>query len=112
MSGGASEMKEIELKNGSMELNILVNAIMLSLRKLFDEFPLALYDLIEKCKDREYQIFGSNVERLKRLSLISEENHQIHGSIRNIVLSAIEGDGMDMTLVSPVKPKGEKEAKA
>lgn len=66
-----------------------------------DERPLALYDLVMKCRDRSYQFFGDNEKYLQDLKLV-EASGDIHGSIKNIVLSAVRGDGIDMVLSSPV----------
>lgn len=59
------------------------------------------YELVMKCRDKNHQLFGNTGERLKKLRLI-EEDGSIHGSIRNIVLSSAEGEGLEMTFKSPV----------
>lgn len=96
-------MEELLLKNGSKEADALVRVLMMSLRGLWDGIggALAVYDLVEKCKNPDYEIFGSNTEKLENLRLI-DSNGTIHGSIKNVVLSAVEGEGLDMTLGSPV----------
>jgi len=98
-------MKKILLKNGSKEADTLVAVVMISLRGLFDSGgvggALAVYELREKCKDPDHEIFGMLNEPLENLRLINS-NGTVHSSIRNVVLSAVEGEGMDMTLGSPV----------
>jgi len=51
-------------------------------------------------RDPKHVIFGNNGEELVRSGLL-DSNHQMHDVIRNIVLSATEGDGVDMILRSP-----------
>jgi hypothetical protein len=91
----------IRLKNGTEEAKPLVAVTMMSLEHVMDERPLALYDLVMMCRDHDYEPFGTNGDYLKDLRLV-EQNGSIHDSIRNIVLSAVKGDGIDMVLGSPV----------
>lgn len=63
--------------------------------------PMAVYELNELCKDRNHKIFGTLGADLKELALLGADG-QPHGSIKNIVLSAISGEGLEMTLASPV----------
>ena len=104
------------LNNGTTEVESLVSVVMMSLRKLFDEKPMVLFDLVSKCRDSSYKWFGDAEQICRDLKLVEPENPYnsesggtIHQSIKNIVLSAAEGEGMDMTLVSPYadnhKPK-------
>jgi len=94
-------METLRLKNGAEEAEQLVVVTMMSLRHLMEERPLALYDLVMKCRDRSYQFFGDNENILLNLGLV-EANGDIHGSIKNIILSAVRGDGLDMVLGSPI----------
>lgn len=94
------ETKPVTLKNGTTEVEPLVAATMMSLRKLFDEEPIVLFDLVSRCRDDSYEWFGDAEKECKDLRLVQSDN-TIHRSIKNIILSATEGDGMDMTLVSP-----------
>jgi hypothetical protein len=98
---GGNAVKTVVLKNGAEEVESLVVVCMISLRTLSREAPLTLYDLAAKCRDSEYETFGNAEEELKQLGLM-EDGGRIHDSIRNIVLSAIEGDGLDMHLTSPI----------
>ncbi len=102
-------MEEVKLRNGSSEVTALVVAATLSLRRLaVGGIPglTQLYDLREMCRDRSYgvKVSSTNWEDLKQLSLVAGEKDdpQIHDSLRNIVLSSIGGEGLDMRLVDPV----------
>ena len=94
-------MEVIKLKNGTEECKPLVAIVMGILNHLADERPLALYDLAMRCRDQNYQFFGDNEEYLQQLKLI-DANGVIHDSDRNVILSAMRGDGFDITLGSPV----------
>jgi hypothetical protein len=94
-------METVILKNGAEEAKPLVVMTMISLEKIMKERHLALYDLVMRCRDRTYQFFSDNEEYLKSLNLVDRDG-SIHGSIRNIVLSAAEGDGLDMVIRSPI----------
>ena len=90
-----------KLKNGAEELPQLITVTMMSLDNLMKTNPIALVDLVLKCKDRDYKFFGNNEAILKDLALVADDG-MVHGSIRNIVLSAVTGEGLDIGLGSPL----------
>lgn len=94
-------MEMMKLKNGTEEAKPVVAITQMSIREVWQDNPLAIYDLHSKCQDPDYEFFGDNGEILKRLNLVQSDG-RIHQSIKNVVLSMVEGEGMDMTLVSPV----------
>jgi len=98
-------METVILKNGTEEVAQLVATIMHTLREMEGDManggPICIYELVQMCRDRNHKPFGTSGEKLERLNLIN--GGQVHDSIRNIVLSAIEGDGLDVTLGDPVK---------
>lgn len=100
-------MKEIRLKNGSTEVEPLVIAAMVSLDNLLKNHVTAFYDLVMICRTagrphplNRYQPFGNNGQVLQDLALM-EADGKVHDSIRNVVLSAVTGDGLNMALGSP-----------
>ncbi len=98
----STAMKLVTLKNGSQEAEGLVVVAMMSLRKLIQEKPIVFYELVMKARDPNHKFFGQSIEDLKALSLVSVDG-SMHDSIRNIVLSAAEGEGLDMALTSPIR---------
>jgi hypothetical protein len=94
------EMKAVFLKNGAEEAEVLVRVVMLSLGNLMEQNPIVFYELVQLCKNREHKLFGNTGEILEKLRLV--ENGEIHDSIRNVVLSAVEGDGLNIRLTSPL----------
>lgn len=95
-------METTILKNGAEEAVSLVTVCMMSLEDLIKENPIALYELVMKCRDRNH-VFGNAGELLEQRKLVQSDG-QPHDSIRNVVLSAIEGDELDMRLTSPIAP--------
>ena len=95
-------MEMVTLKNGTTEAASLIATVMMSLEALMNSKPMAVYELNELCKDSTHKVFGSLGADLTELALL-EANGQPHGSIKNIVLSAVSGEGLEMTLDSPVK---------
>lgn len=86
-------MDTVTLKNGSEEFGPAVIAIHLSLTRVFNEDPMAAYDLVMKCRDSNYRMFGNAEERLANLSLMQPGGH-IHDTVRNVVLSSVSGTAM------------------
>ncbi len=94
-------MKVLKLRNGSEEAPPLVSVTMVSLERLFQEKPIVAYELRELCKNPAHKLFGKAGDDLKALNLVQPDG-RVHDSIRNIVLSAFEGEGLEMHMVSPV----------
>ena len=93
-------MKVLVLKNGAEEPEELVIATWESLANLHESDPTAFYELVMKCRDENHRFCGNAAQPLRELRLLQEDG-AIHDSIRNIVLSATEGNGLGMKLVSP-----------
>lgn len=96
----------VRLRNGVKEHRPLVRTVSFVLKKLMDEGKgIVLFELVELCRKPGHkpwdEVIGAD---LKALSLATETDGKwhVHSSIRNIVLSSVEGEGMNMTLVSPV----------
>ncbi len=99
-------MQMVALNNGSSEPQPIVVAAYMSLSGLWEEGiagMCAVIDLVSRCNNPRHPIDRQSEEKLRSLALI-EPDGKIHGSIKNVVLSAAKGTGLDMTLVSPVKP--------
>ena len=94
-------MEVVKLKNGSEEAKPLVITTMLVLESVMEDRPLALYDLVMKCRDAGYDFFADNGDYLIKRKLV-ELDGSIHSSIKNIILSAVKGDGIDMVVGSPL----------
>ena len=94
-------METVQLKNGSTEAKVMVIATLTSITSLMKDHPMAFYDLVMKCRDSNYKFFGNNLEILVSLSL-AKIDESIHNSIKNIVLSAVEGEGLELNIVSPL----------
>ena len=91
-------MKVVTLKNGAEEAESLVLLTTMSLRTLMREYPIAFYELVQLCKDHNHRLLDNAGEILDRLGFV--QNGIVHDSFRNIVLSAVEGDKLDMRLTS------------
>ena len=100
------ENKMATLRNGSKEAVALVNTIMLAIRGLFDSGKFMIfYELVETCRDKDHKLFGNSgkqLEELQLISLIEDGKAHVHESIRNIVLSCAEGEGMGLSIINPV----------
>ena len=101
-----TDIEVVTLKNGATEAKPLVEVTMMSLDMLLSTNPTSFIELVESCRDREHVIWGSSGERLVQLHLLesvdSDGHGHIHESIRNIVLSAVTGEGLGLTLGNPI----------
>ena len=97
----------MRLKNGSEEFAPAVAVIMLSLRRLFDTDPMTAYEAVMLARDRDHVPFGECGKRLAELSIATPPppggtRWSMHETPRAVILSAVEGDGLDMTISPPV----------
>lgn len=99
-SYGDKKMEIVKLKNGAEEADIAVKVTMMSLNMLMETNPIAAYELVQICKNPNHKMFGNTEEVLVDLSLLSEDG--VHSVIKNVVMSAFEGEGLDMCLTSPL----------
>lgn len=93
-------MDAVALKNGTEEAALLVSVLFVSLKALAEKDPMAFYDAVMIARPGGYEPFGTNGEKLRGLSIINADN-SMHDSVRNVILSAVEGDGLDMILGNP-----------
>jgi len=95
-------MESVKLLNGSEEADVLVTVVMMSLKSLWNEGlagVLAVYDLHQLCQNPNYS--AMYIKHLNSLNLVSDDG-SVHDSIRNVVMSAVQGEGLEMTLRSPI----------
>lgn len=98
-------METIKLKNGTEEAKPLVAVTMLVLRDMFDTAPIEAYELVCLARDPKHVPFGDCGGSLVRRMLVEQRVPggalKVPTSIRNIVLSAVSGEGLDMVLGNP-----------
>ncbi|MDP3730644.1 MAG: hypothetical protein Q8R14_03860 [Candidatus Omnitrophota bacterium] len=100
-SGKMPELEMITLKNGATEIEVAVRVVMMSLDLLIQQKPIVFYELVMKARDPNHKFFGRSEEDLMALSLV-ERDGELYDITRNIVLSAVEGEDLNMRLVSPI----------
>lgn len=72
------------------------------LRKLWKRLT-TFYEAVMKARNPEHKIFTSEIkEELKNLALLQEDG-TMHLSVRNVIVSAVEGEGIKLRLVNPIK---------
>lgn len=92
-------MKNLKLKNGSEAPDVLVASVMVSLRDLWDTKPIVAFEFVSLCRDPKHELWSGKAD-LERANLIKDG--KVHDSIRDIVLSAVSGEGLSMTIDAPV----------
>jgi hypothetical protein len=90
-------MDTVRLRSGSEEALPLVNATMMSLRRLD---PLVLADLYYLCTEPSSWLLPGSKEALEGLALVKDG--RVHPSVKAIVASAVSVDDGEMTLSSPL----------
>lgn len=101
MGNKTDSFEIVKLKNGSEQERTQVEAFMDTLRRLFKEEPIAAYDLVLKARNPEHDIFVAAQIKLKEQALLLP-NGDVHKTVRNIILSAVTGEGVQMVLRNPI----------
>lgn len=94
-------LKTVKLKNGSKEGEAFVKVIISILQKLIERDPIALHELVTVARDPSHKTWGQKGKDLEKLTLL-EPGGTMHGSVRNIVLSATIGEDLDLQIVNPL----------
>ena len=96
----------VRLKNGAEERPAIVQQVMRVLHNLLDEpmDAIAGFELCELARNRGHVPFGNAGDKLLATGLVTEADgrYHMHDSIRNVLVSACEGDGADMAIVNPL----------
>lgn len=99
-----SKITMVKLKNGSEVAKPVVIALMINLEALMKSNPIAFYELVEKCKNSEHEMFGHTKDVVTEWALI-DSNGSVNSAVRDVVLSAVEGEELSMSLGNPVAPQ-------
>ena len=98
-------MEQLTLRNGSTEPAPIVQTTMMALSEIMNVDTVgitALRDLYQLCLGTAgYQMLDPQRQLLDRYLLLDTSGIP-KDSIRNIVLSAVQGEGLEMELVNPV----------
>ena len=105
--------RAVRLRNGAEEFYPLVAMHILVLRdmmegkgwKIGQPLPaVVLYELVAKARDHSHRIFDAKIgEQLVSYKMFEDADGRMHGSTRNIVVSAFDGSElMDLRLVNPL----------
>lgn len=98
-------MEMTALKNGTTAPQSAVVSTIMSLNMLWKEGLMgmcAVIELVERCKNPQHSIDSVSEQTLRKLALIQSDGG-IHEIIKNVALSAAEGEGHHMVLTSPIK---------
>lgn len=106
-------MKEICLRTGEKELDIVVDHVFGKLKALWGQgYPgmLKVSDLIDICEGRGVGVSDRTTGELQRLELLRADGTP-HPSVTKVIRASITGTYIgNMKLVSPVAPDGELDA--
>lgn len=97
-------MEVIKLKNGTEEAAPLVTVGMMALKNLFETRPIHFFELVSLARNSAHVLFGKTGQDLLAQSLVQDAGngrYTMHDSLRNIVLSAVVGEGLEMRLWDP-----------
>ncbi len=96
----------VTLRNGTQEGKAGVAVMHAILSNLMDTQPIVFFELVSFARDRNHKFWGDCGDELVKRNILSKDGtgtYSIHETTKNIIVSSVEGDGMDMTLVDPRK---------
>ncbi len=92
----------VTLKDGTQVPESVCILVMKSLNVLLEQNFTAFYDLVMLARGRDYRVSEGNANAIRNLALL-ENDGRPHEDVRAIVRNAVEGEGWQMVLGSPVK---------
>lgn len=95
--------KAIKLRTGVTESQGVVLGTMIALKSLMKTNPIALYELTELARNPDHTPFGNAGEVLQSRNLLQTDG-RLNQSVKNVVLAATTGDGLELALTSPLPP--------
>jgi hypothetical protein len=91
----------VTLKNGSTEPKPAISATALAAKYLMKSDPIAFYELVEICRNPNHTPFENTAEKLQSMALLGS-NKLPHATVRNVIVSAVEGEKLAMVWTNPV----------
>ena len=96
-------MNMVKLESGKTVPQFLVVTTMIALDNLVENAPLEFFELVSFCRDSNYQI--KHDVKSKALLLLQPDG-SVNDDVKEIVLAATEGEGLDLKLTKPRLQKG------
>jgi hypothetical protein len=97
----------VQLRNGKTVPETTAKTTLIELRRVAQD-PLALFELVEVCRNPDHVIlgnYGASLQALGLLTYVDEGGRGVvHDDTRDVILAATEGDDLDLHLVSPFAP--------
>ena len=91
----------VTLRSGVKTTHPLVACVMLTLQALFNEQPIAFYELVARCRWPDHALRRGSAAVLERSGLL--DRGTVPDAVREIVLAAVDGDALTLRLTSPVQ---------
>jgi hypothetical protein len=91
----------VTLTSGVKTTHPLVACVMRTLQALFDEQPIAFYELVARCRRPDHALRGGSAAVLERCGLL--DRGTVPDAVCEIVLAAVDGDALALRLTSPVQ---------
>lgn len=92
----------VTLLNGERETLLHVTETVSALKYLFMNDLMTAYELADLARGSGRQLSSEAEDMLRAFGLIQEDG-TLYSYVRNIVRSAIVGEGFDMELINPVR---------
>lgn len=96
-------LPEVELKNGGRVPEPVARVLPLLLQRLAQSDPIAFYELVMLARNPKHKVWSDAIDqKLQSLAFLDAPSH-VQNTARQIILSAVEGESLDMRIVDPVK---------
>lgn len=89
----------IALRNGSKEIKSAVVCTFMNLQELLKSSPIAFIEFHQKLKNPDYKMFGNTPKICESYGLMKDET--IHQTVKNVAISAIQGEEVNAYLINP-----------
>jgi hypothetical protein len=82
-------------------ITVLVTTTM-ALEVLMEKDAVTLVELVAKCKNADYNMFGQTQQKAEGLGLL-KSGGVMDRTVESIIKASVKGEGMDISLIDPVQ---------
>lgn len=94
-------MRVVELKTGWKVAPVTVTNVLHAMEELRRRDPIAFYEMVHLCRYENWRLWGDTMLVLRAWGLIGPDNRP-HDDTRQIILSAVSGEGTALEMNSPL----------
>jgi hypothetical protein len=102
---------QVTLRNGEGAIGAMVSIVQEQLSHMLTpgaggmELPVAVYELHQICTGKQEKVFSPPLQKILVDRGLMQSDGSVHSMTKDIVLSCLDGEGLDLHMVNPLAEK-------